>query len=138
MGTGKYLREKNPDVKIIAAEPRYGELVYGLRNIDEGFVPELYDESILSRRFSVGAEDSVRRVRDLLDKEGIFAGISTGAILHASLALAEEAVKAGESAEIAFIVCDGGWKYLSTGVYGATNNPDVAQATQDLDTQLWA
>jgi len=138
MGTGKYLREKNPDVKIIAAEPRYGELVYGLRNIDEGFVPELYDESILSRRFSVGAEDSVRRVRDLLDKEGIFAGISTGAILHASLALAEEAVRAGESADIAFIVCDGGWKYLSTGVYGATNNPDVAQATQDLDTQLWA
>ena len=92
----------------------------------------------MSRRFSVGAEDSVRRVRDLLDKEGIFAGISTGAILHASLALAEEAVKAGESADIAFIVCDGGWKYLSTGVYGATNNPDVAQATQDLDTQLWA
>ena len=81
MGAGRYLREKNPDVQIIAAEPRYGELVYGLRNIDEGFVPELYDASILTRRFSVGAEDSVRRVRELLEVEGIFAGISSGASL---------------------------------------------------------
>jgi cysteine synthase B len=134
MGAGRYLREKNPDIQIIAAEPRYGELVYGLRNIDEGFVPELYDASVLTRRFSVGAEDSVRRVRDLLDIEGIFAGISTGAILHAAIALGNEAVRDGKSADIAFIVCDGGWKYLSTGIYGS----NVDEATEGLDGTLWA
>jgi cysteine synthase B len=120
MGAGRYLREQNPDIQIIAAEPRYGELVYGLRNIDEGFVPELYDASVLTRRFSVGAEDSVRRVRDLLDIEGIFAGISTGAIVHAAIAVGNEALRDGKSADIAFIVCDGGWKYLSTGVMDPT------------------
>ncbi|CAB4331998.1 unannotated protein [freshwater metagenome] len=134
MGAGKYLREVKPDVQIIAAEPRYGEVVYGLRNIDEGFVPELYDASVLTRRFSVGAEDSVRRVRDLLHTEGIFAGISTGAILHAALAIAKEAVDAGRDADIAFIVCDGGWKYLSTGIYGN----DLEAATEELDGTLWA
>ena len=134
MGAGRYLREKNPDIQIIAAEPRYGDVVYGLRNIDEGFVPELYDASVLTRRFSVGAEDSVRRVRELLEVEGIFAGISTGAILHAALALANEAVRDGKSADIAFIVCDGGWKYLSTGVYGS----QVDEATEGLDDTLWA
>ena len=134
MGAGRYLRDQNPDIQIIAAEPRYGELVYGLRNIDEGFVPELYDATVLSRRFSVGAEDSVRRVRDLLDIEGIFAGISTGAILHAAIAIGNEAVREGKSADIAFIVCDGGWKYLSTGVYGS----NVDQATEGLDGTLWA
>ena len=134
MGAGKYLREVKPDVQIIAAEPRYGEVVYGLRNIDEGFVPELYDASVLTRRFSVGAEDSVRRVRELLHTEGIFAGISTGAILHAALAIAKEAVDAGRDADIAFIVCDGGWKYLSTGIYGN----DLEAATEELDGTLWA
>jgi cysteine synthase B len=134
MGAGKYLREVKPDVQIVAAEPRYGEVVYGLRNIDEGFVPELYDASVLTRRFSVGAEDSVRRVRDLLHTEGIFAGISTGAILHAALAIAKEAVDAGRDADIAFIVCDGGWKYLSTGIYGN----DIEAATEELDGTLWA
>lgn len=134
MGAGRYLREQNPDIQIIAAEPRYGELVYGLRNIDEGFVPELYDASVLTRRFSVGAEDSVRRVRDLLDIEGIFAGISTGAIVHAAIAVGNEAIREGKSADIAFIVCDAGWKYLSTGVYGS----NVEQATEGLDGTLWA
>jgi [CysO sulfur-carrier protein]-thiocarboxylate-dependent cysteine synthase len=134
MGAGRYLREQNPDIQIVAAEPRYGEVVYGLRNIDEGFVPELYDATILSRRFSVGAEDSVKRVRELLEVEGIFAGISTGAILHAALAIGNEAVRDGRSADIAFIVCDAGWKYLSTGVYGAS----VSEATEGLDGTLWA
>ncbi|MDA0260134.1 MAG: cysteine synthase [Actinobacteria bacterium] len=132
MGAGKFLREKNPDIAIIAAEPRYGEIVYGLRNLDAGFVPELYDASVITRRFSVGAEDSVRRVRELLEIEGIFAGISTGAILHAALGVAKECVDAGTGADIAFIVCDAGWKYLSTGIYGKDSDPEV------LDGQLWA
>jgi cysteine synthase B len=134
MGAGRYLREKNPDIQIIAAEPRYGELVYGLRNIDEGFVPELYDASVLTRRFSVGAEDSVKRVRQLLEVEGIFAGISTGAILHAAIAMGNEAMKENRDADIAFIVCDAGWKYLSTGIYGS----DIEEATEGLDGTLWA
>lgn len=134
MGTGRYLREHKPDVQIVAAEPRYGELVYGLRNLDEGFVPELYDESILTTRFSVGPREAVARTRELLDKEGIFAGISTGAILHAALGVGAKAVKAGQKADIVFIVCDGGWKYLSTGAYEGS----LDEAEDALDGQLWA
>jgi cysteine synthase len=134
MGVGRFFREHKPDVRIVAAEPRYGELVYGLRNLDEGFVPELYDASLIDARFSVGPRDAVRRVRELLDNEGIFAGISTGAILHAALAQAVKCVRAGESADIAFVVADGGWKYLSTGAYEGT----IDEAEDRLDGQLWA
>jgi cysteine synthase B len=134
MGVGRFFREAKPDVRIVAAEPRYGELVYGLRNLDEGFVPELYDPQYIDARFSVGPRDAVRRVRELLELEGIFAGISTGAILHAALGQAAKAVKAGESADIAFVVCDGGWKYLSTGAYEGT----IDQAEDRLEGQLWA
>ena len=134
MGVGRYLREHKPDVHIVAAEPRYGELVYGLRNLDEGFVPELYDPSVLTTRFSVGPRDALKRTRELLDQEGIFAGISTGAILHAALGLANKAVKAGEPADIAFIVCDGGWKYLSTGAYEGT----LDDAEDRLEGTVWA
>jgi [CysO sulfur-carrier protein]-thiocarboxylate-dependent cysteine synthase len=134
MGTGRFLRERVPGVQIVAAEPRYGELVYGLRNIDEGFVPELYDESVLTTRFSVGSHEAVRRTRELVEQEGIFAGISTGAILHAALGTAAKAVAAGVRADIAFVVCDGGWKYLSTGAYAGT----LEEAEAALEGQLWA
>jgi cysteine synthase len=134
MGVGRFFRQAKPEVRIVAAEPRYGELVYGLRNLDEGFVPELYDETLIDARFSVGPRDAVRRVRELLELEGIFAGISTGAILHAALAQAAKAVKAGEAADIAFVVCDGGWKYLSTGAYEGT----IDEAEDRLEGQLWA
>jgi cysteine synthase B len=134
MGVGRYLKEKVPGVRIVAAEPRYGELVYGLRNIDEGFIPELYDASVLDTRFSVGPEDALRRTRQLIEQEGIFAGISTGAILHAALAQADRAVQAGERADIAIVVCDGGWKYLSTGAYTGT----LDEAAARLEGHLWA
>ncbi|MGC4109364.1 MAG: pyridoxal-phosphate dependent enzyme [Nocardioides sp.] len=134
MGIGRFFREHKPDVRIIAAEPRYGELVYGLRNLDEGFVPELYDESLIDSRFSVGPRDAVRRVRELVDAEGIFAGISTGAILHAALGQAAKSVRAGQRADIAFVVADGGWKYLSTGAYEGT----IDEAEERLEGQLWA
>ncbi len=134
MGAGRFLRENVEGIQIVAAEPRYGELVYGLRNLDEGFVPELYDESVLTTRYSVGPAQAVRRTRELLEQEGIFAGISTGAILHAALGMADKAIKAGESADVAFVVCDGGWKYLSTGAYEGT----LEEAEAALDGQLWA
>jgi len=134
VGVGRYLHEQLPEVQIIAAEPRYGELVYGLRNLDEGFVPELYDESVLNSRFSVGAYDALRRTRDLLEHEGIFAGISTGAVLHAALSIAEKSAAKGEQADVAFIVADAGWKYLSTGAYSGS----LDEAAERLDGQLWA
>ena len=134
MGVGRYLAEHRPEAVVVAAEPRYGELVYGLRNIDEGFVPELYDPQYIDRRFSVGPRDAVRRTRQLVDEEGIFAGLSTGAILHAALALAAQADKEGQRADIALVVCDGGWKYLSTGAYAGT----VEEAEAALEGQLWA
>ena len=134
MGTGRYLREHVPGVSIVAAEPRYGELVYGLRNIDEGFVPELYDESVLTSRFSVSSADALRRTRELLDSEGIFAGISAGGALHAALGMAAKAQSAGQRADIAFVVADGGWKYLSTGAYSGP----LEEAEDRLEGQLWA
>lgn len=134
MGVGRYLREQNPEIEIVAAEPRYGDEVYGLRNIDEGFIPELYDDSVLTRRFSVSGGDAVARVRELIDSEGIFAGISTGAILQAARGIARSAMKKGQRADIGFVVPDAGWKYLSTGAY--TGSLDDAE--EALSGQLWA
>jgi cysteine synthase B len=134
MGVGRFLREKVEGIEVVAAEPRYGELVYGLRNIDEGYGPELYDATVLTRRFSVGTRDAVLRTRQLVEVEGLFVGFSTGAVLHAALAVAHEAVKAGKRADVAFIAADAGWKYLSTGGYLGT----LAEAEDKLDGQLWA
>ncbi|MFF1869664.1 cysteine synthase [Streptomyces sp. CB03911] len=135
MGVGRFLREKVPGVQIVAAEPRYDDLVYGLRNLDEGFVPELYDAEVLTTRFSVGSADAVRRTRELLQEEGIFAGVSTGAILHAAVGVARKAAAAGERADVVFVVADGGWKYLSTGIYTAGSTEEAVEALQG---QLWA
>jgi cysteine synthase B len=134
MGVGRYLREKVPGIEIVAAEPRYDDLIYGLRNLDEGFVPEIYDESVLTTRYSVASADALRRTRELLAAEGIFAGISTGCALHAALGIAAKAEKAGAEADIAFVVADGGWKYLSTGAYEGT----LDEAEDRLSGQLWA
>jgi cysteine synthase B len=130
MGTGRYLKEQNPEVQIVAAEPEYGDLVYGLRNLDEGFVPPIFDASLLDRRIKVNSADALRRTRELAATEGLFAGISTGAIVHVGLRLAEQL----ERAEIVLLVCDGGWKYLSTGAY----SDDEASAETGLKGQLWA
>jgi cysteine synthase B len=134
MGVGRYLREHRPDIKVIAAEPRYGELVYGLRNLDQGFVPELYDPSVLTTRFSVSSADALQRTRELVAAEGIFAGISSGCALHAALAMAAKAAAEGERADLVVLVADGGWKYLSTGAYSST----LDEAEGRLEGQLWA
>jgi cysteine synthase B len=132
MGTGRYLREKVPNIEIIGAEPFYGDKVYALRNIDEGFTPELYEAEVLTHRYSVGSVDALRRTRELLQHEGIFAGFSTGAILHAALGTADTAIAAGSRADIAITVCDAGWKYLSTGAYDDLIHEDP------LAGQLWS
>jgi cysteine synthase len=130
MGVGRYLKEQNPAVQVVAAEPEYGDLVYGLRNLDEGFVPPIFDEDLLDRRIKVGSREALARTRELAASEGVFAGISTGAVLHVALRVAE---RAGH-AEIVVLAPDGGWKYLSTGAYGA----DAAAAEAGLAGQLWA
>jgi cysteine synthase B len=130
VGVGRYLKEQNPGVQVVAAEPEYGDLVYGLRNLDEGFVPPIFEEGVLDRRIKVGSHDALARTRQLAATEGVFAGISTGAILHVALRVAERL----EQAEIVVLAPDGGWKYLSTGAYGA----DPVAAEAGLRGQLWA
>jgi [CysO sulfur-carrier protein]-thiocarboxylate-dependent cysteine synthase len=117
-------------MQIVAAEPEYGELVYGLRNLDEGFIPEIIDIGVLSRRIKVGTEDALRRTRQLVEQEGIFAGISSGAALHVALRVAERMTRG----TIVVLLPDGGWKYLSTGAYGG----DFESAVKRLEGMLWA
>jgi cysteine synthase B len=130
MGCGRRLREHNPDVKIIAAEPEYGELVYGLRNLDEGYIPPIIDLSVLDGRIKVGSADALRRTRELVEQEGIFAGISSGAALHIALRYAERL----DAGTIVVLFPDGGWKYLSTGAYTGT----YEDAVKRLEGLLWA
>jgi cysteine synthase B len=130
VGVGRYLKEQRQGVQVVAAEPEYGDLVYGLRNLDEGFVPPIFEEGVLDRRIKVGSHDALARTRELAATEGVFAGISTGAILHVALRVAEPL----DQAEIVVLAPDGGWKYLSTGAYGA--DPEAAEA--GLRGQLWA
>jgi cysteine synthase len=125
MGTGRYLKEQNPDIKIIAIEPPLGERVEGLRNLDEGYIPPLFDRwygfDLLDRKRVVRPRESLEWTRALV-REGVFAGISSGAALAGAVKVASEI----ESGTIVFIVCDGGWKYLSTGAY--TDDLDAAEA----------
>jgi cysteine synthase B len=126
MGTGRFLKENKPDIKIIAVEPPLGESVEGLRNLDEGYVPPLFDNwhgfDILDRKRVVRPRESIEWTRRIVRECGIFAGISTGAALAGAAKIASEI----EEGTIVFIVCDGGWKYLSTGAY--TDDLDVAEA----------
>jgi [CysO sulfur-carrier protein]-thiocarboxylate-dependent cysteine synthase len=125
MGTGRYLKEQNPDIKVIAIEPPLGERVEGLRNLDEGYIPPLFDRwhgfDLLDRKRVVRPRESLEWTRALV-REGVFAGISSGAALAGAVKVAGEI----ESGTIVFIVCDGGWKYLSTGAY--TDDLDAAEA----------
>src|SRR5258708_35267445 len=102
--------------------------------MDGGVVPELHDGGVRTSRFSVSAGDALRRTRELVSCEGIFAGISAGCVLHAGLALANKAQANSERADIVVLIADGGWKYLSTGAYGGT----LAEAEKRLEGELWA
>ena len=125
MGVGRYLKERNPDIKVVAVEPPLGELVEGLRNLDEGYIPPVFEMwhgiDLLDRKRVVRPRESLEWTRRLVAECGVFAGISSGAALAGAVKVA------GEIAEgtIVFIVCDGGWKYLSTGAY--TDDLDAAE-----------
>ncbi|MFA5786897.1 MAG: cysteine synthase [Actinomycetota bacterium] len=122
MGVGRYLKEHNPNLKVISVEPESGDVVYGLRDLGAGYVPPILDQCLLDRRVKVGSRDSLRRTRELASEEGLFVGVSTGAALHVALRIAE---KAADGSNIVVLSADGGWKYLSTGAFDA--DPERAQ-----------
>jgi cysteine synthase len=117
-GVGRFLRRARPGARVIAAEPLPGELVQGLRSLDEGFVPPVLDESVLDDRRLVGSRDALIGLRRLMREEGIFAGLSSGAAIHVALQVAAEMAEG----QVVVLLADGGWKYLSTGLW-----------TRDLD-----
>jgi cysteine synthase B len=122
MGAGDRLRESFPDVVVAAAEPLQGDLVYGLRSLADGYVPPILDISRLDRKILVSNEESVVGLRLLLDREGIFAGVSSGAVLHVAQLLGEEL----EEGVVVCVLADGGWKYLSADFW-----TDGAQTMED-------
>jgi [CysO sulfur-carrier protein]-thiocarboxylate-dependent cysteine synthase len=121
MGVGKFLKERKPGVKIIAVEPPAGELVQGLRNLDDGFVPPIFDASVLDRKFIVRPRESIEWTRRLLDDCGVFAGISSGAAVAGAVKMAEQM----DEGTIVTLLPDGGWKYLSSGAW--TDDLDVVE-----------
>ena len=113
MGVGRRLKERDPETKIVAAEPMQGELVQGLRSLDDGFIPPIIDLSLLDRKIMVSNRDAIVWTQRLLREEGLFAGVSSGAIAAICVRIAAEL----DEGNIVFIVPDDGWKYLSSGVY---------------------
>jgi cysteine synthase B len=125
MGAGDRLRESFPDVIVAAAEPLQGDLVYGLRSLADGYVPPILDVSRLDRKILVSNEESIAGVRDLIDREGIFAGVSSGAVVHVARLLAEEL----EDGVIVCVLADGGWKYLSADFW--------TEGAQSMEDRIW-
>ena len=128
-GNGRALHRHNPDVKVIAAEPELGDLVYGLRSLDEGFIPPIFDPDQIDRKFLVNSSDSLRATRELTSREGIFAGISSGAVVHVAQRIAQEI----DEGDIVCLLADGGWKYLSTEAWAE----DIAIAEKGVKESLW-
>jgi [CysO sulfur-carrier protein]-thiocarboxylate-dependent cysteine synthase len=128
-GVGHYFRDNKPEVRIVAAEPEQGDLVYGLRSLDEGFIPPVLDQEILHSRIKVNSQNSVRCTQELVQKEGIFAGISAGGALHAARLLAARI----ESGDIVCLFADGGWKYLSTDIWAM----ETEQAAERVEYMPW-
>ena len=129
MGVGRRLREHNPDVKIYAAEPLPGENVQGLRSMDEGFIPEVFDPSQLDGKYLVSNEDSIAALRALTEREGIFAGVSSGGAIVAAARVARQMAHG----TIVVLLADGGWKYLSGGIW----TRDLDEMEADLESRSW-
>jgi [CysO sulfur-carrier protein]-thiocarboxylate-dependent cysteine synthase len=126
MGAGERLRESFPDVLVAAAEPFQGDLVYGLRSLADGYVPPVLDVAKLDRKILVSNDESVTGLRALLDREGIFAGVSSGAVIHVARRIASEL---DEDAVVVAVLADAGWKYLSADFW-----TDGARSMED---HLW-
>jgi cysteine synthase B len=132
MGCGRRLKEHDPNIKIIAAEPELGELVYGLRSLDEGYIPPLFDPDKLDGKVKVKARESILWTRELLQREGIFAGISAGAVIWVGQRVAERLSAAG-GGDVVCLLADGGWKYLSTEAW----TQDIDTAESQVEETLW-
>jgi [CysO sulfur-carrier protein]-thiocarboxylate-dependent cysteine synthase len=128
-GVGRALHARDPAVKVIAAEPELGDLVYGLRSLEEGFVPPIFDPAQIDRKLLVNSSDSLRATRELTSREGIFAGISSGAVIHVGQRIASEI----DEGDVVCLLADGGWKYLSLDAW----NDDVAIAEKGVEESLW-
>ena len=130
MGTGRFLKERNPDVKIVAIEPPQGERVEGLRNLADGYIPPVFDDwngfELLDRKRVVRPRESIVWTRRLVTEAGVFAGLSAGAAMAGAAKVAEEI----DNGTIVIVVADGGWKYLSTGAYTADLDEAAATAEQ--------
>jgi cysteine synthase B len=124
MGAGRRLREARPGVRVIAAEPIPGERVHGLRSMDEGFVPEIFDASKIDGRYLVSTAESIEALRRLTTSEGIFAGVSAGGVLAVASRVASEI----ESGTIVALLADGGWKYLSEDVWSRDLDDDSVES----------
>lgn len=132
MGVGKRLREHNPDVKIVAAEPQLGELVYGLRSLEDGYIPPIFDPDRIDGKVMVNARDAILWTRELLQKEGIFAGISAGAVIWVAQRVAERLSGDG-GGDVVCLLPDGGWKYMSTEAW----TQDIDTAESKVEEILW-
>jgi cysteine synthase B len=128
-GAGRALHAHDPSIRVVAAEPELGDLVYGLRSLDEGFIPPIFDPSEVNRKFLVRSDDAVRATRELTSKEGIFAGISSGAVIHVAQRVAAEV----DGGDVVCLLADGGWKYLSTEAWAE----DLATAEKQVSESLW-
>jgi cysteine synthase len=128
MGNGRRLKEANPETLVIAAEPMQGELVQGLRSLDDGFIPPIIDLSLLDRKIMVSNRDAIVWTKKLLHEEGVFAGVSAGAIAYIANRIAGEL----DGGNVVFIIPDDGWKYLSSGVY-----TKPIEEIENLDTTVW-
>ncbi len=126
MGVGRYLKEQNPAVQVVAVEPPAGELVQGLRSLDDGFVPPIFDPAILDRKFIVRPRESIEWLRRLLDDCGVFAGVSSGAAVAGAAKMAAQM----ESGTIVTLLPDAGWKYLSSGAWTDDLDEVVERATR--------
>lgn len=131
-GTGRRLKEHDPSIKVVAAEPELGEMVYGLRSLDDGYIPPIFDPDILDGKVKVRARESILWTRELLTREGIFAGISAGAVIWVAQRVAERLAGEG-GGDVVCLLPDGGWKYLSTEAW--TQDIDVAES--QVEDVLW-
>jgi [CysO sulfur-carrier protein]-thiocarboxylate-dependent cysteine synthase len=132
MGAGKRLKEHDASIRVIAAEPELGELVYGLRSLDDGYIPPLFDPDMLDGKIKVRARESIIWTRELLLREGIFAGISSGAVIWVAQRIAERIAGEG-GGDVVCLLPDGGWKYLSTEAW--TQEVDIAESK--VEEILW-
>ena len=132
-GVGRRLKEHDSSIKVIAAEPELGELVYGLRSLDDGYVPPIFDPDILDGKVKVRARESILWTRELLQREGIFSGISAGAVIWVAQRVAERLSKEASGGDVVCLLADAGWKYLSTEAW----TQDIDTAETQVEETLW-